>query len=187
MQDGRQPEAGRVGRCIRAGAITLLLLAPGCSRLPSQLDPVDFWSRFTGRADQNRLPPPGLDRPVPSLASVPPRPERPPIELRSAITEALSDDRASSREPLVLRTVPAPGAAPATPSGDPSMPGTPPPRPALAAAPAIPWAAPAPRPEAPGRRPEAAPATPALPDMPRQAPAAPPPELLGPPPRPGAM
>ena len=89
----------------------------------------------------------------PTSASIPPRPERPSPEFRQAVTDALAKDRANSRDPLVLRSIPAPrgpagrsqGGATA---GDALMPAAPPRRAALAAAPAIPWA------EAPAAAPE---------------------------------
>jgi hypothetical protein len=163
------------------------LLAAGCS-VPDEVNPVSIYDRISGKADAGRPVPPGMDRPFPSLASIPPRPERPSPEFREAVTGALANDRARSRDPLVLRSVPVPGAAGGVMSGNPPMPAAPPGRAALATAPAIPWTE---TPASPARQgPRAlpdgttAPAAPVLPEMPAEAPTAPPPELLGPPPLP---
>ncbi|MCB4822916.1 hypothetical protein [Roseicella aerolata] len=181
---------GGAGR--RAGVMApLLCLALAACSVPDEVNPVSIYRRISGAADADRLPPPGMDRPTPSLHTVPPRPERPAPEVREAISAALADDRARSRDPLVLRTVPAPGARGGMTLGEPPMPAAPPPRPALAGAPRIPWND---APVAPRAQPQAAPAAPgapappalapALPEMPEEAPAPPPPDLLGPPPRP---
>ncbi|MFC7693142.1 hypothetical protein ACFQY5_29855 [Paeniroseomonas aquatica] len=105
-----------------------------------------------------------MDRPRPSLGSVPPRPERPPPEARDAISAALALNRTQSREPLALRTVPAPPAAGVAP-GEPSLPAAPPPRAALTSAPAIPGPVRATPP-----RPRAAAAPPRRPSPPRRPP-----------------
>src|SRR5690348_5398018 len=131
------------GRAVRRGtpmAVLLVCLASAACSVPNELNPVAIYNRISGNDDASRLPPPGLDRPTPNLASVPPRPERPPLALRESITSSLAGDRSSSREPLQLRTVPLEGKAPpAELSGEQAMPAAPPRRPALAAAPAIPW------------------------------------------------
>jgi hypothetical protein len=156
----------------------LVLMLGGCS-VPKEVNPVEIYRTVSGAADAGRPPPPGMDRPRPNLASVPPRPERPPPEVRDAVSAALAADRERSREALAPREVPARLGA-ASP-GDPPIPAAPPPRPSLAGAAAVPWS------EAPPRRGRAAPAAPAEPEppaMPDFAPAPPPPDLLGPPPRP---
>ncbi|WP_431269790.1 hypothetical protein [Dankookia sp. P2] len=106
------------------------------------------------------------------------------------MTDALAQDRARARDPLVLRSVAAPGTAGRASPDESAMPAAPPRRATLAAAPAVPWTE---APGAPARQGPQAPAgagaapaapAPALPEMPAEAPAAPPPELLGPPPLP---
>lgn len=166
--------------------LLLGLLVTACS-VPDEVNPVVIYDRISGNADANRPVPPGMDRPFPNLASIPPRPERPSPEFRAAVTDSLAEDRARARDPLVLRSVAVPGAPGGAVAGDPPMPAAPPGRATLAGAPAIPWteapARPGPRGTQEGGAVPAAPA-PSLPEMPAQAPAAPPPELLGPPPLP---
>ncbi|MFZ4408809.1 MAG: hypothetical protein ACOYOH_15810 [Paracraurococcus sp.] len=164
--------------------LLICLLGGGCA-VPEPLDPVAIYNRVSGKDDETRLPPPGMDRPLPNLASIPPRPERPPLGFRQSVTDALANDRASARDPLVLRSVPAPGASGGALAGEPPMPAAPPRRANLAAAPGIPWGEAPARPRAliDGATMPAAPA-PTLPEMPAEAPAAPPAELLGPPPLP---
>ncbi|WP_165982175.1 hypothetical protein [Dankookia rubra] len=180
MRDGRRGfQAGR-----SAAGLLVGLLAAGCS-VPDEVNPVVIYDRISGKADANRPVPPGMDHPFPSLASIPPRPERPSPEFRQAVTEGLAQDRARSRDPLVLRSVTVPGAPGGANAGNPTMPAAPPGRAALAAAPTIPWTEAPPRPRVlqEGTAVPAAP-SPALPEMPAEAPAAPPPDLLGPPPLP---
>jgi hypothetical protein len=188
----RAKRQGEGGERRRAGVVAplLCLLLAACS-VPEEVNPVTIYRRISGEADAGRPPPPGMDRPTPSLHTVPPRPERPSPETRAAISAALADDRARSRDPLLLRTVPAPGAVGGVTPGESSMPAAPPPRAALAGAPRIPWND---APVAPRAQPQAAPTAPgapaptslapALPEMPEEAPPPPPPDLLGPPPRP---
>ena len=161
-------------RLYRPGLGLLAMSLAGCE-IPKEVNPVEIYRTISGEADAGRPPPPGMDRPRPSLGSVPPRPDRPPPEARDAISAALALDRTESRDPLGRRTVPAP-ATEASP-GDPLMPGAPPSRAALTSAPAIPWggSAPAGPRSNPATAPEPAP-PPAMPDF---APAAPPPDLLG--------
>jgi hypothetical protein len=181
-----------------AGALLFAFLGLGACEGSTALSPAAIWREVSGADEAARPPPPGLDRPFPSLASVPPRPERPSPEAREAITAALAADRRRSREPIALRAAPDGGSAPPAPGMAPG----PPPRPALAAAPHVPWieaappsppvrggsvpAAPPPA-RAPTARPAAptpAAAAPAVPEVPDTAPAPPPPELLGAPPPP---
>lgn len=181
MRDGRHRGAQGYG----PGAALLLCLVLGACAVPDEVNPIAIYDRISGNADASRPVPPGMDRPTPSLASIPPRPERPSPEFRQAVTDALAKDRANARDPLVLRSVPAPGATGGATSGSPPMPAAPPGRAALAAAPVIPWTEAPPRPRAlPGGETVPAAPAPALPEMPAEAPAAPPPELLGPPPLP---
>ena len=167
-------------------ALLACLSLGGCG-IPNQVNPVWIFREVTGLSNQDRLPPPGLEQPYPNLASVPPRPDRPPPELRAAISAALERDRAQSREPLVLRSVPGAGAAASAPGG-PGLPAAPPPRPTLAAAPRIPWTEPTPAPQATpagtAASQAAGPEAPRLPELPEAAPAPPPPDLLGAPPPP---
>jgi hypothetical protein len=141
MGGGAAAETGRRRR--RPGALASLAAAAACLGLgacaPGRVvGPAAIWREVSGANDAARLPPPGLDRPFPSLGSVPPRPDRPSPEIRDAITAALTADRGRARgEPVALREVPGEGGAPApVPAG---MAAGPPPRPALAAAPRIPW------------------------------------------------
>ena len=106
-------------RLYRAGLGLLAVSLAGCE-IPKEVNPVEIYRTISGEADAGRLPPPGMDRPRPSLGSVPPRPERPPPEARDAISAALALNRAESRDPLGRRSVPAPPSA-ASP-GDPLMP-----------------------------------------------------------------
>jgi hypothetical protein len=169
----------------RAGAGMLLALALAGCDIPKEVNPVEIYRAISGEADAGRPPPPGMDRPRPNLASVPPRPERPPPEVRDAISAALAANRSQSREPLAPRTGSVPPGRAAAP-GDPSIPAAPPPRPALTAAPAIPWtgAAPRGRPASPLAPADTTPEPAAPPAMPDFAPAPPPPDLLGQPRRP---
>ena len=182
-----------LARSSRLLALPVALSLGACS-VPDEVNPVLIYRRISGEAEAGRLPPPGMDDPRPNLASVPPRPERPPPEVRDAISAALAADRAASRAPLDPRASRA--AATAALGG---MPAAPPPRAALGGAPAIPWQeavpaavqrspnpgpAPSPGPTR-ARAPEpAAPPPAALPEMPDEAPAPPPPDLLGQPRRP---
>jgi len=174
-----------------AAAVALLPACFGLGACGGQkgVTPVTVWRELSGVTDAARPTPPGLDRPFPSLASVPPRPDRPPPEVRDAITAALAADRGRSREPVALRAAPGAGqAAVPVPAG---MAAGPPPRPALAAAPNVPWAeggAPAPRdrgtPAAAAPASQAPAARPPAPEVPDAAPAPPSPDLLGAPPPP---
>jgi hypothetical protein len=171
-------------------------LLAGCT-IPKEVNPVEIYREVTGLSDEGRLPPPGLDQPFPHLSVVPPRPERPPLAAREAVSNALVADRSNARTPLEPGQAaagegrdPAFTAAP----GNPPVPAGPPQRAALSGVPPIPWderrpyapAAAAPRPlpgppAATGPAP-AEPAAPAAapPDMPAAPPALPPPDLLGP-------
>lgn len=169
-------------RARRGGSLAWVMALPlaltGCA-VPKEINPFEIYRTLSGEADAGRPPPPGMDRPRPNLATVPPRPERPPPEVRDAISAALAADRAEARRPMPARPVPPATAAP----GEPPLPAGPPPRPALAAAPAIPWTTEPPRPRATAADPAPAPAAPP-PAMPEVAPAPPPPDLLGQPRRP---
>lgn len=199
---GVAPERRAAAIAARAALVSACFGLGGCS-VPRALNPVEIYREVSGANDATRPTPPGLDRPFPSLATVPPRPDRPTPEAREAITAALAEDRSRSRDPLVLRT--APGAAGGTTAG-PGLSGGPPPRPSLAAAPRIPWteapsppaasppgargpgapspaASPSPGTPPPPRSPTARPGT-AAPDVPDAPPLPPAPDLLGAPPPP---
>ena len=195
---GHPREGAGADQAAALAALLCLAALAGCA-IPKEINPIEIYREVTGLADEERLPPPGLDQPFPNLATVPPRPERPPAALREAITAGLAADRAEAREPVMLRTVPAPAEGGAASPGRPAVPSGPPPRPALTAAPPVPWTEPAaparragPAPAAPppgqaaagraGPRPaESVPDLPArAPTMPEAAPAPPPAELLAP-------
>ncbi len=106
----------------RAGAAMIVALALAGCDVPKEVNPVYIYRAISGEADAGRPPPPGLDRPRPNLASVPPRPDRPPPEVRDALSAALAADRARSREALARTRSARPLA------GDPAWPAAPPPR-----------------------------------------------------------
>lgn len=166
--------------------VLLPLLALAACEVPGQINPRLLARDISGAAGEARLPPPGLDRPYPNLASVPPVPDRPDPAERLAITAQLQAQRDLLTEPLADRRRSTPlteGRA----DGQPPIAARPPAPPVLARAPVIPWTVSG-APLAPGRAPAAAPAvvepepeapTPgAVPDLPSAdllAPAAPPP------------
>ncbi|MFL1462202.1 hypothetical protein ACI6QG_08375, partial [Roseococcus sp. DSY-14] len=92
------------------------LALAACGAPETRPDPLRFLRDATGAAADQRLLPPGMDRPTPSLASVPPPPERPDTTTRQALTRALEADRAAAAQP-------APPAAPTLPDGP--VPGAP--------------------------------------------------------------
>ena len=103
--DSSMVRAGRtkVGLRGRSASVLLACLAVGaCGGEASGLNPAAIWREVSGANNAARPAPPGLDRPFPSLGSVPPRPERPSPEVRDAITAALTADRSRSREPVAL-------------------------------------------------------------------------------------
>ena len=152
------------------------LLLSGCA-VPPQLNLRTIWRDASGANAEARLPPPGLDRPFPNLASVPPVPERPDFAARQAITRGLEAERALAAEQLApgrrdaaLSTSPIPG--------EPAIPARPPGPPPLARAAVVPWTttgAAVPIRPTPATAPASAP-----PGAPTEAPAAPPPELITP-------
>ncbi len=171
-----------------------LLLLPACE-VPGQLNARLLGRDISGAAQEARLPPPGLDRPFPNLASVPPIPERPNPATRLAITQGLQAQRDLLVTPLPDRRADArllEGAA----TGQPPIPARPPAPPVLARAPVIPWtiqaATPASAP-APGRGPALAAPAAAEPPLdpgiaPGEVPALPSADLLGaPPPLPSVL
>lgn len=158
----------------------LLLLLPGCGWLPERADPILFLRDAIGASQDTRLPPPGLDRPTPNLASVPPVPERPDMATRQAILRGLEAARQAAATPLPDGRPDAPVTGRAAPGAPPIAAGPPGP-PRLTRAPAVPWAVmPAAVVPAQGERP-----LPALPPLPLPEPGAvpppPAPELLAPP------
>ena len=182
-----RPRAGLSGLSLPALLLSGLLLA-GCGGQDSGVSALV--NEITGVALNQRLPPPGLDLPPPSLASVPPIPERPNTATRLAIQRGLEDAREAAATPLPPGREDAGSTARAAP-GEPAIPVAAPSPPRLAPAPRIPWEAqpvlPAvQRPRAPERPPVVAPeaATPVAPEAATPEPAAPPPpppaELLAP-------
>jgi hypothetical protein len=169
-----------------------LLLLPACE-VPGQLNARLLGRDISGAAQEARLPPPGLDRPFPNLASVPPIPERPNPATRLAITQGLQAQRDLLVTPLPDRRADAPlTEGPAT--GQPPIPARPPAPAVLARAPVIPWtiqaatpaSAPASAP-APGRAPAPEPPLDAGIE-PGEVPALPSADLLGaPPPLPSVL
>jgi hypothetical protein len=156
--------------------LLLALFCAGCE-VPNRMDVRAMLRDASGAAAEARLPPPGLDRPSPNLASVPPLPERPELSARERITAALQRDRAASETPIPAPRPAAPLAGPAA-AGEPPVPARPPAPPRLARAAPIPWDRPAPADAAAAPAPEAFPqpgAPPAAPGAELLAPGAPPP------------
>jgi hypothetical protein len=162
------------------------LLAAGCE-VPNRLDLRAMARDASGAAAEARLPPPGLDRPTPNLASVPPIPERPDQTTRMRITQGLEQARAASETPVPERRANAPLTEPGAP-GQPPIPARPPAPPRLSRATPIPWTLPAGATApvaspAPGDFPQPG-AVPAAPGaellVPGAAPSAPAPDLLAP-------
>ena len=165
----RPVEARERRRFIQA-ALPLLLTLAACE-VPSQINLRAIGRDASGAALEARLPPPGMDRPTPNLASVPPVAQRPDLSLRSGVTSRLEEDRAASLAALPPRDAPA--AAQAAAPGSPAIPAAAPPPPRLAPAAAVAWDAP--------RGSPAAPLEPSgQPLVPGAVPALPPPELLAP-------
>ena len=168
----------------RALACLLLLALPlAACETPGQMNPRALLRDMSGAAADARLPPPGLDRPTPNLASVPPIPERPDPAAREALTRRLEAERDASGTEVPVDRRQDPLTEAGTP-GQPPIPARPPGPPALARAPAIPWA-PAPRPNQ--ATPAAAGQTARPPDLlgperitPGEVPALPTPDLLAP-------
>jgi len=162
--------------------LLLPLLTLTACEVPGQLNPRLIGRDISGAANEARLPPPGMDRPSPNLASVPPIPQRPDPAARLALTQGLQAQRD-------LLNIPLPEGRPDAPltegqaDGRPSIPAGPP-RPAvLARAPVIPWTTQAPAQPAAG---EPSPDqvipgdVPPLPTPDLLAPALPSPDLLAP-------
>src|ERR671910_847837 len=116
-RDTMREAATRAGSTGRRALALLACLNLGACTPPRALDPSAIWREVSGANDATRPAPPGLDRPFPSLGSVPPRPERPSPESREAITAALAADRSRSRDPLVLRSAPGGGGGAAATTG----------------------------------------------------------------------
>lgn len=148
-----RPALGQARPCL---LLPLLLLA--ACEVPGQINPRLLARDISGAAEESRLPPPGLDRPFPNLASVPPVPDRPDPAARLAITAQLQAQRDVLNTPLADRRRDTPlteGRA----EGQPPIAARPPAPPVLSRAPVIPWTVSGP-PVAPGRSPPIAPATP---------------------------
>ena len=128
-----RPVAGQARPCL----LLPLLLLTACE-VPGQINPRLLARDISGAAAEARLPPPGLDRPYPNLASVPPIPDRPDPAARLAITTELQERRDELSQPLPDRRRDTPlteGAA----GGQPPIAARPPPPAALSRAPVIPW------------------------------------------------
>jgi len=82
------------------GALALL---SGCA-IPRDIDPRLIVANLFGAHLEGREPPPGLDRPYPTLGSVPARPVAPDPAERARLSAALAADREQSREPLPRTT-----------------------------------------------------------------------------------
>jgi hypothetical protein len=149
----------------QAIAAAACLLIGGCA-VAERTEIAAIYRDATGAGLTAREPPPGLDRPTPNLATVPPRPQRPEASFRFGLTEELESARTRAAEPLPPRANPAPPGADAP--GEPPIPGAPPAPPRLVRAPPVPWSAAA----------GAAPAPAAERVEPGAVPALPPPDLL---------
>jgi hypothetical protein len=127
----------------RRGLLPLVALLPlaGCA-VPADIDPRVTIANVFGAHLEGRLPPPGLDRPFPSLGSLPPRPEPVDRAALAALSEQLSADRAQAAEPQ------APALSRSLAQGPPSAPDLRLPRGAPTLAPAAPEAPAAPPPPA---------------------------------------
>ncbi len=181
-----RPAAGQARLCL-----LLLPLLLGACETPGQINPRLLARDISGAAGESRLPPPGVDRPFPNLASVPPIPERPDPAVRLAITTQLQIQRDQLTEPLPDRRRDTPlteGAA----GGQPPIAARPPSPAVLSRAPVIPWtvsgvpvALPRGATAAPGSTapPSAQPPEPEAP-TPGEVPALPSADLLGAPPPP---
>lgn len=176
----------------RPAAIRRLLLglplglALAACAVPAQIDPRALGRDISGASMDARLPPPGMDRPTPNLASVPPIPERPDFSVREAVTRRLEAERAASTTEVPVARAADPLTEAAAP-GQPPIPARPPSPPALARAPAIPWTAPRPAPPTPAAgQPAARPPELLTPERiaPGAVPALPTPDLLAPVPAP---
>jgi hypothetical protein len=165
-------------------ALALVLALPlglAACAVPREIDPFVIYDELTGDIDAGRERPPGMDRPYPSLGTVPARPDRPDARTRAGLTSTLEADRGQSLTPLPPRATPAPPAE-ATDPGTPPVPAAPPAPPRLVGAVAVPWVVPGGvQALPPGLSPGTAPALP----EPGEVPAGPTPDLLAaPPPRP---
>jgi len=157
-----------------------LALLPGCSSVPSAINPVTWWhSMEGGEIAKQRPPPPGNAEPYPNLATVPPRPAAPNQQQLASITQSLVADRAHAD--YVAASTPV--ADPSSPSASPSLfgqgtmppppPAAPPAAPGMASA-SLPAAS---APSAPAGPPPASPPPKSAPLRPVQsAPLAPPPQ-----------
>ena len=129
VQAGCGLESGTPGLHFRL-ALLLPMLLPGCSSVPSSINPVSWWHDLQGgKIAEERPPPPGADQPYPNLASVPPKPEQPDRAALANIANALIADRTNAQHMAAA----APIADPSLPSASPGLFGrgtVPPPAPA---------------------------------------------------------
>lgn len=171
-------------------ALSGLLALGGCIGGGGNEGPGTFWDNATGRAMERRGLPPRLDQPYPNLSQVPPRPARPDVATRDAVTRGLEAERLGAETPVIAGL-----AIPAPPAGASSgVPLAPPGPVSLRSAPRIvetpllqwptPTSLPVPAPAAPARTPAPAEPVRTLPADPGVAPPPPPPPaLLAPPAR----
>jgi len=82
-------------------AICALLALGGCVGGGGNEGLGTFWDNATGRAMERRGLPPRLDQPYPNLSQVPPRPARPDVAARNAVTQELQAERRGMDVPVV--------------------------------------------------------------------------------------
>jgi outer membrane protein OmpA-like peptidoglycan-associated protein len=114
----RPPPRGRLARSgLAVAVLALTMVAGGCAQVPDALNPAEWYKStidFFGGDDPENAeadrpkeqsrpvadrgqPPPGADKPFPSLATVPDRPPAPSASERRQVVEGLVADRARAR------------------------------------------------------------------------------------------
>ena len=136
LRSDQARRAIRSGGSIGGALLLPLVLLAACGVVPDEANPVMIWRHATGESAADRLPPPNLGEPYPNLGTVPPRPDRPSLATREAMSAALVAEREGSRRPLEPGSGPALRGVTASP-GNPPIPAGPPPRAALSVAPRI--------------------------------------------------
>ncbi|MBV9251139.1 MAG: hypothetical protein JO227_18045, partial [Acetobacteraceae bacterium] len=95
----------------------LLLLLPGCSSIPSSINPVEWWHGLEGGAiAEQRPPPPGATDPYPNLATVPEKPTAIDAGARQQIAQALIADRTNAQHAAAAAPLPDPSSQTASPA-----------------------------------------------------------------------
>lgn len=140
MSLGAKPVQGRRGGGRDQARHRLLVLAAllplaGCA-VPADIDPRITIANVFGAHLEGRLPPPGLERPFPTLGSLPPRPEPVDRAALTALSEQLAADRARAAEPQMAQPL-APALTRSLAEGPPGAPDLRLPRGAPALAPAV--------------------------------------------------